>query len=98
MISQKKAEMTPLQNAVETGRCSARRLRTMFLVIVCPRQLTWVLAGYFLSKKRSADQIESSCAKSSKKEIRILLTDDHPVVRERPMTILGRGRFGMDGD
>jgi hypothetical protein len=68
--------MTRLQNAVETGRRSRRRLRTMFPVIVCPRQLTWVLAGYFLSKKRSADQIMSSCAKSSKKEIKMLITDD----------------------
>jgi DNA-binding CsgD family transcriptional regulator len=41
-----------------------------------------------LFKKRSADQIMSSSGKSSTKEIRILIADDHPVVREGLMTIL----------
>jgi DNA-binding NarL/FixJ family response regulator len=48
-------------------------------------------AGTFfgLRKTCGADQIMNSSAKSSGKEIRILIADDHPVVREGIMTILG---------
>ena len=42
-----------------------------------------------LAKKSGADQNMSSSAKSSGKEIRILIADDHPVVREGIVTILG---------
>jgi two-component system, NarL family, response regulator len=40
------------------------------------------------TKKCGADQMRSSPAKSSGKEIRILIADDHPVVREGILTIL----------
>jgi DNA-binding NarL/FixJ family response regulator len=43
---------------------------------------------YGLLKESSADQIMSSSATSSGKEITILIADDHPVVREGIMTIL----------
>ena len=66
-----------------------RDLQTTFRVIICPRQLSEVLARCIvLFKKSSTDQIMISSASSSGKEIRILIADDHPVVREGIVTIL----------
>ena len=76
-------------NTPSPGRDGFVETVSGLLVIIFPRQLTWLLPGYFFQKEERRSNYELFEERNKNP------ADDHPVVRERPITILSPGCFGI---
>jgi PleD family two-component response regulator len=72
--------------------CRIAALRAKFPVVNCARQQSQVLTG---SLTCSAQMNMSSSATLSEKEFRILIADDHPVVREGLVAVVDLKAVGQ---